>query len=121
MRERERFLESLILVPATFNSLFCQKGQFSLQPYPGRWVISKIFGYYPQKVNQKFFIENLAFPIRRFERNFLFKRQAGQVMAGIKREKERENERQTDILIFTSFLLLSESFRNFMPGMWFLF
>ena len=74
--------------------------------------------YHHAKDCFEFFIENLACPTRRFVRNCQFKRQAGQVLAGIEREKERENERQTDILlIFTSFLLLSESFRNFMSGM----
>ena len=34
-----------ILIPATINSLVCQKGQFTLQLCPGRWFVRKIFGY----------------------------------------------------------------------------
>ena len=39
-----------ILIPATFNSLVCQKGQFTLQVCPRRWFVRKILGYYTQKV-----------------------------------------------------------------------
>ena len=39
-----------ILIPTIFNSLLCQKGQFTLQLCPKGWVVSKIFGYYPPKV-----------------------------------------------------------------------
>ena len=39
-----------ILIPATFNSLVCQKGQFTLQLCPKRWFGLKIFGYYILKV-----------------------------------------------------------------------
>ena len=39
-----------ILIPATINSLVCQKGQFTLQLCPRRWFVRKIFGYYTQKV-----------------------------------------------------------------------
>ena len=39
-----------ILIPATFNSLVCQKGQFTLQLCPRRWFVRKIFGYYTPKV-----------------------------------------------------------------------
>ena len=39
-----------ILIPATINSLVCQKGQFTLQLCPRRWFVRKIFGYYAQKV-----------------------------------------------------------------------
>ena len=35
-----------ILIPATFNSLVCQKGQFTLQLRPRRCFVRKIFGYY---------------------------------------------------------------------------
>ena len=28
-----------ILIPTTFNSLVCQKGQFTLQPCPRRWFV----------------------------------------------------------------------------------
>ena len=38
------------LIPATFNSLVCKKGQFTLQLYPRRWLDRKILGYYPPKV-----------------------------------------------------------------------
>ena len=39
-----------IVIPATINSLVCQKGQFTLQLCPRRWFVRKIFGYYTQKV-----------------------------------------------------------------------
>ena len=39
-----------ILIPATYNSLVCQKGQFTLQLCPRRWFVRKIFGYYTPKV-----------------------------------------------------------------------
>ena len=38
-----------ILIPATINSLVCQKGQFTLQLYPRRLFVRKIFGYYTPK------------------------------------------------------------------------
>ena len=39
-----------ILIPATFNSLLCQKGQFTLYLCPRRWLVRKIFSYYTLKV-----------------------------------------------------------------------
>ena len=39
-----------ILIPATFDSLGCQKGQFTLQLCLRRWFVRKIFGYYIPKV-----------------------------------------------------------------------
>ena len=39
-----------ILIPATFNSLVSQKGQFTLQLCPRRWFVRKISGYYTPKV-----------------------------------------------------------------------
>ena len=39
-----------ILIPATLNSLLCQKGQITLQLCPRRWFLRKIFVYYPPKV-----------------------------------------------------------------------
>ena len=39
-----------ILIPATINSLVCQKGQFTLQLCPRIWFVKTIFGYYTQKV-----------------------------------------------------------------------
>ena len=39
-----------ILIPATINSLVCQKGQFTLQLCHRRWFVSKIFGYNNSKV-----------------------------------------------------------------------
>ena len=39
-----------ILIPATFNSLVCQRGQFKLQLCPRRWFVRIIFGYYTPKV-----------------------------------------------------------------------
>ena len=39
-----------ILIPAIFNSLLCQKGQFKLQQCPRRWLVRKIFGYYHPQV-----------------------------------------------------------------------
>ena len=41
-----------ILIPATFNSLVCHKGKFTLQVCPRR-LVRKIFGYYPPKVKLK--------------------------------------------------------------------
>ena len=39
-----------ILIPATFNSLVCQKGQFTLHLCLRKWFVRKIFGYFPPKV-----------------------------------------------------------------------
>ena len=39
-----------ILIPATINSLVCQKGQFTLQLCSRRWFVRKMFGYYTQEV-----------------------------------------------------------------------
>ena len=39
-----------ILIPATFNSLVCQKEQFTLQLCPRRWFVREIFGYKTPKV-----------------------------------------------------------------------
>ena len=39
-----------ILIPATFNNLVCQKGQFTLQLCPRRWFVRKIFVNYPPKL-----------------------------------------------------------------------
>ena len=50
------------LVPATFNSISCQKRQFTLQLCLKRWVVREIFGFTPKKSNWKFFIENFACP-----------------------------------------------------------
>ena len=38
------------LILTTFNSILCQKGQFTLRLHPRRSFVSKIFGYYLQKV-----------------------------------------------------------------------
>ena len=54
-----------ILLPATLNSLVCQKGQFTLQLCPRRWFVRKISNYY----------------IPKFLGNYLSKRQVGQVLA----------------------------------------
>ena len=35
----------LLLIPATINSIVCQKEQFILQLCPRRWFVRKIFGY----------------------------------------------------------------------------
>ena len=48
----------------TFNGLLCQKGQFTHQPCARRWVVRKIFGYYP------LFIEMFACPKRIFSGNW---------------------------------------------------
>ena len=69
-----------ILIPATSNSLVCQKWQFILQLWPRRWLVRKIFGYYTQKSNWKIIIENFACPNRRFLGNYLSKRQVGRVL-----------------------------------------
>ena len=39
-----------ILIPTTFDSLLCQKSQFTLQLLPERLYVRKVFSYYPQKV-----------------------------------------------------------------------
>ena len=39
-----------IRIPATFNSLVCQKGQFTLQLCSRRWFVRNIFVNYPPKV-----------------------------------------------------------------------
>ena len=39
-----------ILIPATINSLVCQKGQFTPQLCPRSWFVRKIFGYYTPEV-----------------------------------------------------------------------
>ena len=39
-----------ILIPATFDSLVCQKGQFTHQLCLRIWFVRKIFGYYTPKV-----------------------------------------------------------------------
>ena len=53
-----------ILIPATFNSLVCQKGQFTLQQFSyvlehvlsGKYLVigRKVFGYYPPYVKIKY-------------------------------------------------------------------
>ena len=45
-----------LLIPSTFNSLMCQKGQFTYLSCHRRWFVRKIFGYYPPKVK----IENIS-------------------------------------------------------------
>ena len=42
-----------ILIPATINSLVCQRGQFTLQLCHRSWFVRKIFGYYFPKVKLK--------------------------------------------------------------------
>ena len=39
-----------ILIPATINSLVCQKGQFITQLCHRSWFVRKFFGYYYTKV-----------------------------------------------------------------------
>ena len=39
-----------IRIPATFNSLVYQKGQFTIQLCHRRWFLRKMFGYYTLKV-----------------------------------------------------------------------
>ena len=39
-----------ILIPATFDSLVCQKSQFTLYLCSRRWFVRRIFGYYTPKV-----------------------------------------------------------------------
>ena len=34
-----------IIIPATINSLVCQKGQFTLKLCSRRWFVKKVFGY----------------------------------------------------------------------------
>ena len=49
-----------ILFPTTFKSLLCQKGQFTLQLCPKRWLNRKIFGNYPKKSKLKILYRNLC-------------------------------------------------------------
>ena len=42
-----------ILIPATFNSLVCQKGQFTLQPCPTDGLVGKYLVITPQKSKLK--------------------------------------------------------------------
>ena len=72
-----------ILIPATISSLVCQKGQFTLQQCPRRRFVRKIFGYYTPKVKSEksSYKFCLSKHYRRFFGNYLFKRQAGQVLA----------------------------------------
>ena len=71
-----------ILIPATFNSPLCQKGQFTLQLCPRRWFVRKIFCYYHPKVKiEKSTLETFACPNRWFLGNYLSKRQARRVVA----------------------------------------
>ena len=71
-----------ILIPATFNSLVCQKGQYTLHLCIRRWFVRKIFGILPPKSqNRKIFIEIFTCPNRRFLGNYLSKRQVGRVLA----------------------------------------
>ena len=39
-----------IIIPATINSLVCQKGQFTLKLCSRRWFVKKVFGYCTPKV-----------------------------------------------------------------------
>ena len=65
-----------ILIPATINSLVCQKGQFTLQLCPRIWFVKTIFGYYTQKVKIEKSSENIL-PVQTggFIGNYLSKRQ----------------------------------------------
>ena len=40
-----------ILIPATFNGLVCQKGQFIIQLSTRRWFVWNISGYWPKLKN----------------------------------------------------------------------
>ena len=42
-----------ILIPTTFNSLLCQKGQFTYQPCQRRWFVRKVYCYYHPKVKNE--------------------------------------------------------------------
>ena len=71
-----------VLIPATFNRLVCQKGQFTLQLCPRRWFVRMMFVYYPPKVKiEKIFIEIFSCRNRRFSGNYLSKGQGGRVLA----------------------------------------
>ena len=50
----------LTILPATFNCLVCQKGQFPLQSCPRRCFVRIIFGYYTPKVKIKNHHRNLC-------------------------------------------------------------
>ena len=53
-----------ILITTTFNSLLCQKEQFTLQPCQTNWFVWKIFDYKlpPKSQNWKYAIETFACP-----------------------------------------------------------
>ena len=48
-----------IPISTTYNSLLCQKGQFTLQLCPRRLFVRKTFGYHPPKVK----IENPSYKV----------------------------------------------------------
>ena len=67
-----------ILIPATINSLVCQKGQFTLQLCLETGLLGKHLVITPRKSKLK----NLhRKPNRRFLGNYLSKRQVGRVLA----------------------------------------
>ena len=73
-----------ILIPATFNSLVCQNGQFTLQLCPRRWFLMKIFVITPKKSKLKNHHRNFCRNFCRKRRvfgNYLSKRQVGRVLA----------------------------------------
>ena len=70
-----------ILIPATINSLVCQKGQFTLQLCPRVWFVKTIWLLHPESQNWKITINFFACPNRWFLGNYLSKRQVGRVLA----------------------------------------
>ena len=53
-----------ILIPTTFNSLFCQKGKFTLQSCPRQWFVRKILDHFPKIIkieNSRIFYSKRGF------------------------------------------------------------
>ena len=65
----------------TFNSLLCQKGQFTFHLRTRRWFDRNIFGNHPQNVKiENFSQKNLPAQKEGFQETAFCKRQAGRVL-----------------------------------------
>ena len=69
-----------ILIPATINSLVCQKGQFTLQLCPRRWFVTKYLVITPQKSKLKNLHRNVCLSKQVFLGNCLFRRLTGRFL-----------------------------------------
>ena len=69
-----------ILIPATINSLVCQKGQFTLQLCPRRWFVTKYLVITPQKSKLKNLHRNVCLSKQFFLGNCLFRRLTGRFL-----------------------------------------